>query len=65
MSTVKSHYDFNSGQNFDHERNKPSYDVMNPGYRGKRFCESCRTMKPKNGKPHVKGWICNDCQNRG
>lgn len=26
-----------------------------------RFCAECRTYKPKNKRPHVKGWKCTDC----
>ena len=26
-----------------------------------RFCETCRTYKPKNKMPHVAGWTCTDC----
>lgn len=27
-----------------------------------RFCSSCNSMKPRNKRPMVKGWKCNDCQ---
>jgi hypothetical protein len=31
---------------------------------GSRFCEGCRTRKPANDRPHVKGWRCDDCFKR-
>ena len=29
-----------------------------------RYCEHCKTIKPVNDKPHVKGWCCTDCINK-
>lgn len=62
MSTVKSTFDFSSTKNLEIEqkRAKAIYPIHNT--HGRRFCESCRTLKPKNGKPHVKGWKCDDCE---
>lgn len=28
---------------------------------GYRYCEGCSQPKPKNRRPLVKGWRCNDC----
>jgi len=29
-----------------------------------RYCEHCKQIKLSNGKPHVKGWKCSDCQQK-
>lgn len=32
---------------------------------GYRYCETCRTYKPKDKRPAVKGWKCKDCRSAG
>ncbi len=48
-----------------HERNQQANDGIANGT-GKtrsdyRFCESCRSYKPKDKRPAKKGWVCTDC----
>lgn len=32
------------------------------GYRyTTRYCETCKTVKPRNTQPVKKGWKCDDC----
>jgi hypothetical protein len=31
---------------------------------GRRFCETCQTLKPKDSTPAKKGWKCNDCKTK-
>jgi hypothetical protein len=31
---------------------------------GKRFCETCQTLKPKDSTPAKKGWKCKDCKTK-
>ena len=28
---------------------------------GYRFCETCKTSKPRGNRPAIKGWKCDDC----
>lgn len=31
---------------------------------GKRFCETCKSLKPKTPEPAIKGWKCTDCRKK-
>lgn len=40
-------------------------DSLGKHRRDYRFCDTCRTYKPKNKRPHVKGWKCTECATVG
>ena len=64
-----------SGNGFETKYDKYSGDWMEqqktahaqPGIKlnfGKRYCESCKSLKPKDSKKAVKGWKCSDCKKK-
>lgn len=48
------------GDRIDIEK-KRSFSLGVPGTYGKRFCDACRTLKPKGERKAVKGWKCDAC----
>lgn len=64
MSKQIYHYDPYSPNNIERMRQTTfsgMHKQRNETHDGLRFCECCSKRKPKNNRPHVKGWKCDDC----
>lgn len=61
----ETRYDRDGGGNhIEHERRRERRKGLSVVVDNKRFCECCKSRKPRSG-PSFKGWKCDDCIGRG